>query len=269
VEGLAAAAADRVEALWVEAAEGPVGAEEEQGSATVDFAAARAAPVREAAEGDLAADLPTAVRRAAVIVLPFNPFRDPADRARAIRAAVDPVRADRHQILLDRESRDRIGPVSVNQVIVRVIDQATAIGLVIDRGTVPETATDRASLEKGTALAIGRAVMIGPATGRAAAIGPAIGRAVATALGIDPATVRGFTHRLTATDLATGRAIVRITVTDRDPASPAIPIIQAAVRRTGTDIGSRSITVGITARGTVTGITGGLIGTPIRGAPGA
>jgi hypothetical protein len=239
VEGLAAAAADRVEALWVEAAEGPVGAEEEQGSATVDFAAARAAPVREAAEGDLAADLPTAVRRAAVIVLPFNPFRDPADRARAIRAAVDPVRADRHQILLDRESRDRIGPVSVNQVIVRVIDQATAIGLVIDRGTVPETATDRASLEKGTAL------------------------------GIDPATVRGFTHRLTATDLATGRAIVRITVTDRDPASPAIPIIQAAVRRTGTDIGSRSITVGITARGTVTGITGGLIGTPIRGAPGA
>ena len=301
MEGLAEAAADRVEALWVEAAVVEIGAEEEPGSATVDFAAARAAAVRE----EPAVDLPTAVRRVAATVLPFNPFRDPANPARAIRAAVDPVLAGRRQILLDPESRDRIGPVSAN----RVIDQGTAIGLVTDRGTVRETATDRASLEKGTALAIGRAVMIGPATGRAAAIGPAtsramaigpatsramatgpatsramatdpatgramatvpaIGRVMVTALGIDPATGRAFTHRLTATDPATGRAIAPITVTDRVPASPAIPTLRAAVRRTGTDIGSRSITVGITAPGMDTGITGGPIGTPIRGARGA
>ena len=110
------------------------------------FRGGGAAPVREAAAGDL----PTAVRRAAAIVLPFNPFQDPANPARAIQAAGDPVLEDRHQILLDPESRDRIGPVSANRVIDRVIDQATAIGLVTDLGTVPETATDRASLGKGT-----------------------------------------------------------------------------------------------------------------------
>jgi hypothetical protein len=270
-----AAAADRAEALWVAAAVVEIGAEEVQASATADFAAARAAPVREAAAGDL----PTAVRRAAAIVLPFNPFQDPANPARAIQAAGDPVLEDRHQILLDPESRDRIGPVSANRVIDRVIDQAMAIGLVTDLGTVPETATDRASLEKGTVPAIGRAVVIGPATSRAMATGPATSRAMvtgpatsrvmATARAIDPVTVRGFTRRLTATDLATVRAIGPITVTDRAPASPAIPTIRAAVRRTGTDIGSPSITVGITARGTGTGITVAPIGIPIRGARGA
>jgi hypothetical protein len=324
VEELAAVVDDRVEALRVGAAGRSVGAEAEQGSATADFAAARAAPVREAAE--LAADLPTAVPREVAIVRPFNPFRDPANPVLADQRQTREIRIRVDQILLDPERRDLIVPVLAN----RVIDQATAIGLV----------TDRVSLEKGTALAIGRgmatvpvpdramvigpatsramvigpatsramaigpatsrAMAIGPATSRAMAIGPATSRAMVTApatsrvmatgpatsramvtapatsrvmatdRGIDPATVRGFTPRLTATDLATVRAIVPITVTDRDPASPAIPIIQAAaVRRTGTDIGSRSITVGITAPGTGTGITAAPIGTPIRGARGA
>ena len=214
------------------------------------------APVREAAAGDL----PTAVRRVAAIVLPFNPFQDPANPARAIRAAGDPVLEDRRQILLDPESRDRIGPVSANRVMDRVIDQATAIGLVTDQGTVPETATGRAT---------GRVMVIDPATSRAVMIGPATSRAMATALGIDPATDRAFTRRLTATDRVTGRAIVPITDTDRAPASPAIPTIRAGVRRTGTDIGSRSITVGITAPGMGIGITAALIGTRIRRALGA
>jgi hypothetical protein len=265
VEGLAEAADDRAEVLQVAAAVVEIGAEEVPGSATVDFAAARAAAVRQAAEEEPAADLPTAVRRVVATALPFNPFRDPANRARAIRAAGDPVLEDRHQILLDPESRERIVPESAN----RVIDRAMAIGLAIDRGTVPETATDRAGLEKGTALAIGRAAATVPATGRAVMIGPAIGRAVVTGLGIDPATGLAFTHRLTATGLATVRAIAPITVTVRAPASPAIPTLRAAVRRTGTDIGSRSITVGITGPGTGTGITAGPIGTPIPGARGA
>jgi hypothetical protein len=258
---LAAAADERVAALRVVGAVEEIEAEEEQGSATVDFAAARAAAVREAAAEEPAADLPTAGRRVAAIVLPFNPFQGPANRARATRAVVDRVLANQRQareirirvgrILHDPERRDLIVLELANQVIDRVIAPATAIGLVTDRGTVPETAIDRASLEKETALAIGqamatgpaigqametapalsrvmvtvpapsravmigpatgRAVMIGPATGRVMAIGPAtgratvidpaIGRAMATALGIDPATVRGFTRRLTAIDL--------------------------------------------------------------------
>jgi hypothetical protein len=232
------------------------------------------------------------------IVRPFNPFRDPANPAQAIRAAVDPVVANRRQapeiqirvdqILLDQGLRELIVPVSAN----RVIDQATAIGLVTDRGIAPAMAialaTDRANLEKGTALAIDRAATVqapsrvmvtgpatsramatGPATSRVMATGPATSRAMVIARGIDLATGREFTHRLTATDRGTGRAIAPITVTDRGPASPAIPIIQAAARRTGTDIGSRSITVGITARGTATGTMAARIGTPTRGALGA
>jgi hypothetical protein len=258
VEGLAEAADDRVEVhrAGAGAAVGVIGAvEEAQGPATEDFAAVRAA-VREAAEGDLAADLRTAVRPEVAIVRPFNPFRDPANPAQAIRAAVDPVLANRRQapeiqirvdqILLDQGLRELIVPVSAN----RVIGQATAIGLVTDRGIAPATAT---------AQAPSRAMVTGPATSRAMVI----------ARGIDLATGREFTHRLTATDRGTGRAIAPITVTDRGPASPAIPIIHAAARRTGTDIGSRSITVGITALGTGTGITAARIGTPTRGALGA
>ena len=124
-----------------------------------------------------------------------------------------PGAGKRRQILLDPESRDRIGPVSANRVIDRVIDQATAIGLVTDQGTVPETATGRAT---GRVMVIdpatSRAVMIGPATSRAMVTGPATSRAMATALGIDPATDRAFTRRLTATDRVTGRAIVRLRI---------------------------------------------------------
>jgi hypothetical protein len=244
------------------------------------------AAVREAAEGDLAADLRTAVRPEVAIVRPFNPFRDPANPAQAIRAAVDPVLANRRQapeiqirvdqILLDQGLRELIVPVSAN----RVIGQATAIGLVTDRGIAPATATAQAtSRAMVTGPATSRAMVTGPATSRAMATGPATSRVMATgpatsramviARGIDLATGREFTHRLTATDRGTGRAIAPITVTDRGPASPAIPIIQAAARRTGTDIGSRSITVGITALGTGTGITAARIGTPTRGALGA
>ena len=88
MEGLAGAAADRAEALWV--ADGG-GGNRGGGGAGLGNGGFRGGAGGAGQGGGRPGDLPTAVRRAAAIVLPFNPFQDPANPARAIQAAGDPV----------------------------------------------------------------------------------------------------------------------------------------------------------------------------------
>jgi hypothetical protein len=227
-----------------------------------------------------AAEIPGAASPAAV--LQFNPSQVLANRARGIRAVVNPAQANRHLRSReiqgpDQESRDRIGPEPANP------ETGRATGRVMEIG--PEMATNQVDPAKAIAPAIDpadREKVTGPELGLVTvivranpekAIAPAIDRAdreKATVLAIVP------TDPVTETDLETGpetdqgigRAIAPITAIGQDPAGLATPTIRAADRRTGTDIGRTCITPGTTGTGMAIGITAARIGTPIRGAPG-
>jgi hypothetical protein len=169
-----------------------------------------------------AAEIPGAASPAAV--LQFNPSQVLANRARGIRAVVNPAQANRRLRSReiqgpDQESRDRIGQEPANpetglatgrvmeigpEMATNQVDPAKAIARAID----PATATDPADREKATDPELGLVTVIVPANPERA-IAPAIDPAdrekvTAPELGLETVIVRANPEKVIA--LAIDRA---------------------------------------------------------------
>lgn len=217
-----------------------------RGLATVGFAAARAVVA-----GAGAARLPTARLRAAAIGPRSNRLTAVARAAAILESPAAVLRFNRFQVLVNRD-QENLAPKNPDQES-------------LDLKSPPPENLGQKNPGPASPVPASRALENPVPENPAMAIGPVAG--IGPVMAIDPAgrIDREIVLRFNRSHPAIDRAIGPITVIDR----PATRTDLEHARHIGTDIGRPCIAAGTTATGTGIGITAALIGTPIRGAPGA